>query len=75
LCGNGALDPDEVCDDGNQINFDGCNAFCSAFDAMPAAATLAGGTTACPDGKTTVLGGTPSQVGFVLVHLMHLADT
>ena len=29
---------------------------------MPAASTLAGGTAACPDGKTPVLGGTTSQV-------------
>ena len=43
LCGNGVLDAGEICDDGNQINFDGCNAFCSAFDAMAAASTLAGG--------------------------------
>jgi cysteine-rich repeat protein len=42
LCGNGILDDGEVCDDGNKNNFDGCNAFCSAFDGMSAAGTLAG---------------------------------
>jgi cysteine-rich repeat protein len=64
LCGNGILDGGEICDDGNQINFDGCNAFCSAFDAMPSASTLAGGTSECPNGKKPVLGGSTSQVQF-----------
>ena len=64
LCGNGVLDAGEVCDDGNKINFDGCNAFCSAFDALVAANTIAGGPVTCPDGKNTVLGGTTSQVQF-----------
>jgi cysteine-rich repeat protein len=27
-CGNGALDPDEVCDDGNAVNEDGCTNTC-----------------------------------------------
>lgn len=27
-CGNGVLDPDEDCDDGNQTNADGCNVDC-----------------------------------------------
>lgn len=61
LCGNGRLDPGEICDDGNQLNFDGCNAFCSAFDAMPAAATLLGGMTPCPGGKKTVVNGGQTQ--------------
>ncbi len=30
LCGNGQLDGDEVCDDGNNIPCDGCNADCTA---------------------------------------------
>lgn len=68
LCGNGVLDAGEICDDGNTINFDGCNAFCSAFDGMSAAATLAGGPTAgCSaggGGTSTLLGGTTSQVQF-----------
>lgn len=28
LCGNGALDPGETCDDGNRVNGDGCSAEC-----------------------------------------------
>lgn len=42
LCGNGQLDPDEVCDDGNRIRGDGCNAWCSGFDLMTKACTMAG---------------------------------
>ena len=56
LCGNGALDAGEVCDDGNRIAGDGCNAFCSAFDALAAAGTLAGGNTACPTQGQPVIG-------------------
>jgi len=63
LCGNNILDPGEICDDGNKINGDGCNAFCSAFDAMVAAATLAGSTVQCPNGQP-VLGGTTSNTLF-----------
>ncbi len=55
LCGNGRLDPGEVCDDGNRNDGDGCASFCSHFDAMPAAATLAGATTPCPTGDSPVL--------------------
>ncbi len=29
-CGNGALDPGEVCDDGNQFDFDCCSASCDS---------------------------------------------
>ena len=29
VCGNGALEPGEECDDGNLINGDGCNSNCS----------------------------------------------
>ena len=28
LCGNGIIDPGEECDDGNQINGDGCSGMC-----------------------------------------------
>ena len=30
LCGNGEVDEDEICDDGNDINADGCNVDCQA---------------------------------------------
>ena len=42
LCGNGLLDPGEVCDDGNRVGGDGCNAWCSAFDRLTRVCTLAG---------------------------------
>jgi cysteine-rich repeat protein len=54
LCGNGVLDPGELCDDGNLIAGDGCNAFCSGYDAMAAPATLAGSTAHCPRGEPVV---------------------
>ena len=42
LCGNGVLDQGEICDDGNRVGGDGCNAWCSGFDKMTRACTLAG---------------------------------
>src|ERR1043165_6305836 len=32
-CGNGILDPNEVCDDGNLISGDGCSADCMSTEA------------------------------------------
>ena len=32
LCGNGIVDTDESCDDGNEIGGDGCAADCSAME-------------------------------------------
>ena len=64
LCGNGVLDAGEVCDDGNQVDGDGCSAFCTHFDSLTAAATLAGGNAACPVPGRPVLGGTTSNVRF-----------
>lgn len=34
-CGNGVLDPDEMCDDGNNVDGDGCEAECEPPDAGP----------------------------------------
>jgi cysteine-rich repeat protein len=62
LCGNGFLDPGEICDDGNRIGEDGCNAWCSAFDAMTSTCTLAGKNTNCPLKKTIV--GAPAESFF-----------
>ena len=59
LCGNGILDAGEVCDDGNKMGGDGCNAWCSAFDAMTGTCTLAGRNSHCPFGRTVT--GSPSQ--------------
>ena len=43
LCGNGVLDPGEVCDDGStQQGADGCNAWCTGFNKMTKTCTLAG---------------------------------
>ena len=64
LCGNGVLDPGETCDDGNQIADDGCNAYCSAFDAMTTACTLAGRSTACAFGNPRIALGSPAQSTF-----------
>jgi cysteine-rich repeat protein len=30
VCGNGVLDPGEICDDGNQVSGDGCNGTCTS---------------------------------------------
>lgn len=64
LCGNGVLDLGEICDDGNRAGGDGCNAWCSAFDSMPSACTIAGRNMACPFGKTVLGGGSPSKAIF-----------
>ena len=64
LCGNGVLDAGEVCDDGNRLAGDGCNAFCSAFDALAATGTLAGGLNACPIYGQPVIGGAVSNARF-----------
>ena len=63
LCGNGVLDPGETCDDGNKNANDGCNTFCSAFDAMTTACTLAGRSTTCAFGNPRI-GTSPAQTIF-----------
>ena len=63
LCGNGVLDAGEVCDDGNRIGGDGCNGWCSAFDRMTKACTLAGQNNECPTMGGT-LASSPSQSTF-----------
>jgi cysteine-rich repeat protein len=62
LCGNGELDAGEVCDDGNRVGGDGCNGWCSAFDRMTKACTLAGQNRECTRGTT--LASSPSQSSF-----------
>jgi len=65
LCGNGIKDPGELCDDGNKENFDGCNAWCGAFDGVTSACTLAGKNAACVSGKTEFNGaGHPARITF-----------
>lgn len=66
LCGNGTMDPNEACDDGNRDNGDGCSRFCqkSALYDCPTPGQLCvirakcGDATlssneACDDGNTT----------------------
>jgi cysteine-rich repeat protein len=43
LCGNGRLDPGEACDDGNQVNGDGCTAGCVSCAARDGDAVFAWG--------------------------------
>lgn len=53
-CGDGVIQPGEVCDDGNRRGGDGCNAWCSGFDRMTAPCTMAGrGSVLCKAGETT----------------------
>lgn len=54
LCGNGVLDPGEVCDDGNLIDNDGCNSWCNMFDAMTGTCTMAGRNKVCSNGATNI---------------------
>jgi cysteine-rich repeat protein len=62
LCGNGVLNSGEVCDDGNKFGGDGCNAWCSGFDRLTSACTMAGGSTSCANGAPVL--GLPSQSTF-----------
>jgi len=65
LCGNGKLDINEVCDDGNRVGNDGCNAWCSAFDGMSSTCTLAGKNNPCLYSKTVLgEGGHPAKSTF-----------
>lgn len=34
-CGNGVVELPEVCDDGNNLDFDGCSASCMVQDLTP----------------------------------------
>ena len=61
-CGNGVVDPGEVCDDGNRVGGDGCNAWCNAFDHMAAACTMSGSVQACSHAGIQL--GVPSQSVF-----------
>lgn len=61
-CGNGRLDSGEVCDDGNRIGGDGCNAWCNAFDRFSSACTMAGGMQTCSYNTPKL--GSPSQSVF-----------
>ncbi len=50
VCGDGVLEGDEVCDDGNTLSGDGCNATCSDGDAGYSCAPGLGCIAICGDG-------------------------
>lgn len=50
-CGNGTLEAGEVCDDGNLVSSDGCNAVCSSTEECGDGVLDAG--EACDDGNTS----------------------
>ncbi len=50
-CGNGTIDTNEVCDDGNTVNCDGCRADCSAWE-TGCGDTFVCGSEVCDDGNT-----------------------
>lgn len=55
-CGDGALDPDEACDDGNEENGDGCRDSCLALEpgfTCPTPGELCQPFAKCGDGLTT----------------------
>ena len=57
LCGNGILEEDEECDDGNRIDGDGCDAYCAIEPFVPAGPVCGNGILEegeeCDDGNMT----------------------
>ncbi|CAN5123127.1 hypothetical protein BH11MYX1_BH11MYX1_12480 [soil metagenome] len=51
-CGNGIIDPGELCDDGNIINGDGCAADCKSAEACGDGVTNIDAEEVCDDGNT-----------------------
>ncbi|MFH2005549.1 MAG: DUF4215 domain-containing protein [bacterium] len=52
-CGNGVLEGDEECDDGNNLNGDGCTGFCLLEGGPVCGNGIIEGTEACDDGNST----------------------
>ncbi|HJL16005.1 MAG TPA: DUF4215 domain-containing protein [Sandaracinaceae bacterium LLY-WYZ-13_1] len=52
-CGDGSLDPDEVCDDGNTVSGDGCRADCLSDETCGNGALDAAVGEVCDDGNTS----------------------
>src|SRR3990172_2900972 len=61
VCGNGTLDPGEMCDDGNTVAGDGCAANCSREAYCGDGAT--GGAEVCDDGNNRSGDGCRSDCG------------
>ena len=51
VCGNGLLDPGEVCDDGNAVSGDGCNATCTSEEYCGNGVTDVPAGEQCDDGN------------------------
>ena len=51
-CGNGIVDPGEICDDGNIINGDGCAADCKSAEVCGDGVTNTDAGEVCDDGNT-----------------------
>ena len=47
-CGDGNVDPDEQCDDGNQVSGDGCSATCQSEDGFTCAPVVKSDAQPCP---------------------------
>ena len=71
-CGNGVVDDGELCDDGNVVGGDGCNAWCNAFDRLSSACTMAGSMQTCS--KNTPQLGLPAQSVFCDLTCMTARD-
>jgi cysteine-rich repeat protein len=50
-CGDGFLDADEACDDGNNLSFDGCSATCDEEQGPACGDGIEEGTEQCDDGN------------------------
>ena len=64
LCGNGVLDAGERCDDGNNIDGDGCSSWCTSFDRLAKPCTLAGVNAPCPSSARSTYAASPSNTRF-----------
>ncbi len=71
FCGDGKVDTNEACDDGNKVEGDGCSNSCQKVDGDPATANgcpgqpvaLWAGRTVTGTGSTTTLGNTFTKTG------------
>jgi len=66
LCGNGVVDPGEACDDGNNLDNDGCSATCGIEITDPVAPTDNGGCCSTGSRPTGALALGAAVLGLVL---------